>query len=180
MPVWVLVLKLVALLNMEKSFKLAVQYAMDHSGSAELPTRSQFRRWVRSALSKDAQEAEIVIRIVDAAEGRTLNQCYRGKDYATNVLTFVYDDTDPLSGDIVLCADVIKKEAQQQRKPLMAHYAHLTVHGVLHLLGYDHIENDDALIMEEIETKILEQLGFDDPYAEPELESEPYTTAPAK
>ena len=151
---------------MKKSFKLAVQYAADHSDSAELPTRPQFRRWVRSALGEDAQGAEIVIRIVDTAEGRALNQCYRGKDYATNVLTFVYDDADPLSGDIVLCADVVKKEAQQQHKPLMAHYAHLTVHGVLHLQGYDHIENDDALIMEKMETSILARFGIQDPYAE--------------
>lgn len=151
---------------MESAFKLVVQYATDHSDSAELPTRSQFRRWVKSALGKNTQEAEIVIRIVDVAEGRTLNQCYRGKDYATNVLTFVYDDTAPLSGDIVLCADVIKKEARQQHKPLMAHFAHLTVHGVLHLQGYDHIEDEDALIMEKMETDILARMGIHDPYAE--------------
>ena len=165
---------------MEKSFKLAVQYATDHSDTAELPTRSHFRRWVKSVMEKETQQAEIVIRIVDTAEGRSLNQCFRDKDYATNVLTFVYDDTDPLSGDIVLCADVVKKEATQQHKPLMAHYAHLTVHGVLHVLGYDHIEEDDALMMESMETTILARLGIPDPYTEPKLDSEQYTVAPSE
>ena len=149
------------MLGMEKSFSLTVQYAMDDADSAALPTRSQFRRWVRSALEQDA---EIVIRIVDLTEGRALNHDYRGKDYATNVLTFVYDDTDPLSGDIVLCAQVIGNEAAQQHKTLMAHYAHLTVHGVLHLQGYDHIGNDEARVMEKKEINILTRLGFNDPY----------------
>lgn len=145
---------------MKKSFKLTVQYATENAG---LPTRSQFRRWVRSALE---QEAQIVIRIVDTSEGRILNHQYRGKDYATNVLTFVYDDTEPLSGDMVLCAEIIKKEAQQQHKSLIAHYAHLTVHGLLHLQGYDHIRDHEALVMEKKETEILGRLGFNDPYAE--------------
>ncbi len=147
---------------MKSSFKLAVQYIADMNKHTVLPTRSQFRRWVNSALE---QEAEIVIRIVDAVEGRALNHRYRGKDYATNVLTFVYDDTDPLSGDIVLCADVINREAQQQQKTLRAHYAHLTVHGVLHLQGYDHLEDDEAMIMEKLETRILSRFGLCDPYA---------------
>ncbi len=146
---------------MEHFFKLAIQYAADNAVSAALPTRAQFRRWVKSALE---QEAEIVIRIVDKSEGRTLNHDYRGKDYATNVLTFVYDDTDPLSGDVVLCAEVIENEACQQHKTLMAHYAHLTVHGLLHLQGYDHVKDDEATIMEKKETDILIRLGFDDPY----------------
>ncbi|MDO9469623.1 MAG: rRNA maturation RNase YbeY [Nitrosomonas sp.] len=145
---------------MEKSFKLIVQYA---TNSTDAPTRPQFRRWVKAALT---QEAEIVLRIVDEAEGCELNHQFRNKDYATNVLTFVYDDTQPLTGDIVLCAPVVSKEAQQQHKNLIAHYAHLTVHGILHLQGYDHIEEAEAVVMEQLETQILARLGYDDPYTE--------------
>ncbi|MDO8894877.1 rRNA maturation RNase YbeY [Nitrosomonas sp.] len=145
---------------MEKSFKLIVQYA---TNSTDVPTRPQFRRWVKAALT---QEAEIVLRIVDEAEGCELNHQFRNKDYATNVLTFVYDDTQPLTGDIVLCAPVVSKEAQQQHKNLIAHYAHLTVHGILHLQGYDHIEEAEAVVMEQLETQILARLGYDDPYTE--------------
>ncbi len=143
---------------MEMPFSLAVQYATD---SDNTPTRSQFRRWVKAALM---QQAEIVLRIVDEPEGRELNDCYRGKKTATNVLTFVYDDTQPLSGDIVFCAAVVEHEAQQQEKELMAHYAHLTVHGILHLQGYDHINESDANVMEKLETEILARLGYNDPY----------------
>jgi probable rRNA maturation factor len=145
---------------MEKSFKLMVQYA---TNSKEVPARPQFRRWVKAALM---QEAEIVLRIVDEAEGCELNHQFRNKEYATNVLTFVYDDMQPLTGDIVLCAPVVSKEAQQQHKNLIAHYAHLTVHGVLHLQGYDHIEEAEAVVMEQMETQILARLGYDDPYTE--------------
>jgi probable rRNA maturation factor len=145
---------------MQKSFKLAVQYATD---STELPARSQFRRWVKAALMQDA---EIVLRLVDEAEGRELNRQFRNKDYATNVLTFVYDDTQPLTGDIVLCAAIVKKEAGEQHKGLLAHYAHLTVHGILHLQGYDHNEDAEATAMEQMETQILARLGYDDPYQE--------------
>ncbi|SFE11664.1 rRNA maturation RNase YbeY [Nitrosomonas sp. Nm166] len=150
---------------MGKSFKLAVQYA---TSGTEIPTRPQFRRWVKAAL---LQNAEIVLRIVDEAEGRELNQQFRNKDYATNVLTFVYDDMQPLTGDIVLCAPIVSQEAQQQHKKLLAHYAHLTVHGVLHLQGYDHIENAEAAVMEQIETQILARLGYEDPYTEHETSS---------
>ena len=144
----------------KKPFKLMVQYA---TGSSTIPTRPQFRRWVKTALM---QEAEIVLRLVDEAEGRELNRQFRSKDYATNVLTFVYDDMQPLTGDIVLCAPVVSQEAQQQHKDLLAHYAHLTVHGVLHLQGYDHIEDADAAEMEQLETRILAALGYADPYSE--------------
>ena len=145
---------------MEKSFKLIVQYA---TNSTDVPTRPQFRRWVKAALTRGA---EIVLRIVDEAEGCELNHQFRNKDYATNVLTFVYDDTQPLTGDIVLCEPVVSKEAQQQHKNLIAHYAHLTVHGILHLQGYDHIEEAEAVVMEQLETQILSRLGYDDPYTE--------------
>ncbi len=137
-----------------------VQYA---TNSTDVPTRPQFRRWVKTALM---QEAEIVLRIVDEAEGCELNHQFRNKDYATNVLTFVYDDTQPLTGDIVLCAPVVSQEAQEQHKNLIAHYAHLTVHGILHLQGYDHIEEAEAVVMEQLETQILARLGYDNPYTE--------------
>ncbi len=141
-----------------------MQYATDNQN---IPTRPQFRKWVKAAL---LQEAEIALRIVNEAEGYDLNNSYRGKKYATNVLTFVYDDTQPLSGDIVLCADVVEKEAQQQQKDLAAHYAHLTVHGVLHLQGYDHIDDAEAAVMENLETEILVRLGYNDPYKEQSCE----------
>ena len=139
-------------------FSLAVQYA---SAAKTMPTRPQFRRWVKSALKK---EAEITLRIVDESESMELNHQFRGKASATNVLTFVYDESEPLSGDIVLCADVVEKEAKQQHKDLIAHYAHLTVHGILHLQGYDHEEDADAKIMEQLETEIVTKLGFSNPY----------------
>lgn len=145
-------------MHSEKSFKLAVQYATD---STDAPARPQFRRWVKAALM---QPAEIVLRLVDESEGRELNKQFRGKDYATNVLTFVYDDMQPLTGDIVLCAPVVGAEAQRQHKDLLAHYAHLTVHGVLHLQDYDHMEDAEAAEMERLETQILAKLGYPDPY----------------
>jgi probable rRNA maturation factor len=111
---------------------LTVQYA---TANDRLPTRSQLRAWVKAALQHDAS---ITVRLVAAEEGRTLNRQYRGRDHATNVLTFVYSDTDPLAGDIVLCVPVIEREAREQHKNPQAHYAHLVVHGMLHLQGYHH------------------------------------------
>ncbi|MEK7768627.1 MAG: rRNA maturation RNase YbeY [Pseudomonadota bacterium] len=141
-----------------------VQYATGTAThAAGVPTRPQFRKWVKAALTRDA---EIVLRIVDEAEARDLNRNFRGKDYATNVLTFVYGDAQPLSGDIVLCAPVVEKEAKQQRKNLTAHYAHLTAHGVLHLQGWNHANEADAVAMERLETAIVTKLGYDDPYQE--------------
>lgn len=137
-----------------------VQYATE---CTIVPSRPQFRRWTKVALM---QEAEVVLRLVDEKEGRELNQQFRNKNYATNVLTFVYDDAKPLTGDIILCAPVINEEAQQQDKNLMAHYAHLTIHGLLHLQGYDHIEDSDAASMEQLEIQILTKLGFTNPYPE--------------
>lgn len=147
-------------LRSDISFKLMVQYATE---SGEAPTRPQFRRWVKAALQRDA---EVVLRLVDEKEGQELNRQFRGKDYATNVLTFVYDDAQPLAGDIVLCVPVVRQEALQQHKDLTAHFAHLTVHGILHLQGYDHLEDAEAIEMERLETAILTRLGYGDPYAE--------------
>ncbi len=139
---------------------LSVQYA---SNAADLPTRSQVRRWARAALEGDAT---VTVRFVDAIEGRALNAEYRGKDYATNVLTFVYDDDHPRAGDIVLCAPVVREEAGAQRKDLASHYAHLVVHGMLHLQGFDHERAAAAAAMEAREVAILARLGLPDPYAD--------------
>ena len=139
---------------------LAVQYA---STARNLPTRAQLRRWVKAAVQRDVR---ITLRIVDKAEGRELNKNYRGKDYATNVLTFVYDDDESLSGDVVICAPVVEKEAHEQHKDLLAHYAHLAVHAALHLQGYDHENETDAAKMEALETRLMLKLRYPDPYQE--------------
>ncbi len=140
------------------ALSLCVQYA---SATTALPTRAQFRRWAKVALQ---QSANITLRIVDEAEGLALNSQFRRKKYPTNVLSFVYDDVTPLGGDIVLCAPVVAAEAKQQKKTLQAHYAHLTLHGVLHLQGYDHEKNRDAKIMEALETSLMQKLGYANPY----------------
>jgi probable rRNA maturation factor len=142
---------------------LTIQYAVAQDG---LPTRAQFRNWAKAALAHDAVAT---LRIVDAVEGQALNRDYRGKDYATNVLTFEYgpDETiegAPMTGDIVLCAPVVAREAAEQGKSLAAHYAHLTVHGMLHLQGHDHEDEAEATVMEALETFVMMRLGFPDPY----------------
>ena len=136
-----------------------------------IPGDRTLRKWLRAALSKltpVATSFEITLRIVNAAEGRNLNSAFRGKDYATNVLTFVYHEPSAarLLGDLVLCAPVISLEAKMQSKTLSAHYAHLCVHGVLHLAGHDHESSREAKRMEALEVTILAELGIDDPYRE--------------
>ena len=150
-----------------RKLSLTVQYASD---ARHLPTRAQLRRWVTAALQRDVS---MTLRIVYEAEGRKLNQSYRGKDYATNVLTFVYDDADTLSGDadvlygdVVICAPVVEKEAAEQQKDLLSHYAHLAIHATLHLQGYDHENEGDAEEMETLETAIMLKLRRPDPYQE--------------
>jgi probable rRNA maturation factor len=146
---------------------LSVQYACNREG---VPSRIDFRRWLRAA---EPGAARITVRIVDEDEGRELNRDYRGKDYATNVLTFAYDEGEdmplpeglPLMGDLVLCRQVVEREAAEQGKALEAHYAHLSVHGMLHLQGFDHIEDAEAEEMEAREREILAGLGYPDPYA---------------
>ena len=140
------------------AFSLSVQYASD---AKYLPTRAQCRRWVKAALQRPAQ---ITLRVVDEAEGVHLNAQFRHKKYPTNVLTFVYDEGGLLSGDIVLCARVVETEAKAQKKTREAHYAHLVVHGVLHLQGYEHEKNRNAKIMEALETTIMHKLGYANPY----------------
>jgi probable rRNA maturation factor len=142
---------------------LAIQYAVAKDG---LPGRAQLRLWAKAAL---ACAAQATLRIVDAEEGRQLNRDYRQKDYATNVLTFEYGpdetlDAAPMTGDIVLCAPVVAREAAEQGKSLEAHYAHLVVHGMLHLHGYDHEAEAEAAVMEALETFVMMRLGFPDPY----------------
>lgn len=145
--------------------QLTVQYAVAQRDG--LPSRVELKRWAQAALMHDA---EVTIRFVEEDEGRRLNRDYRGKDYATNVLTFAYDAAPtphraaPLCGDIVLCAPVIAREAIEQGKPLAAHFAHMVVHGLLHLQGYDHAQEGEATAMEAVEGFILRRLGFPDPY----------------
>lgn len=126
-----------------------------------IPNRRKLRAWAVAALRR---QAHVTVRIVGAREGRMLNKRFRSKDYATNVLTFVYDQGKPLTGDIALCAPIVAREARSQAKPLEAHYAHLLVHGLLHLQGHDHEEQDEAEAMEAREIAILKKLGFPNPY----------------
>ncbi len=135
-----------------------------------LPEGKLWRRWCQAALQRQHQHAQVSLLVVDEAEGRQLNHDYRGKDYATNVLSFALNEGDtvagmPLFGDLVFCAPVVAREAAEQGKTLEAHYAHLTVHGMLHLQGFDHEQDDEAEVMEALETVILAKLGYDDPYA---------------
>jgi probable rRNA maturation factor len=144
---------------------LIVQYA---SIVQNLPTRAQLRRWVKAALQRDLC---MTLRIVDEAEGRELNRNYRGKDYATNVLTFVYDEPEQLAGDVVICAPVVEKEAAAQHKDLYAHYAHLAIHATLHLQGYEHENDADAAEMEALETALMLKLRFPNPYQEDQYQT---------
>ncbi|MHB1360764.1 MAG: rRNA maturation RNase YbeY [Rhodocyclaceae bacterium] len=138
---------------------LSVQYGCQDE---QLPTRAQVRRWVRAA---QEQPLQATVRFVDADEGQALNRTYRGKDYATNVLTFVYTSEPVVSGDLVICLPVVLREAAEQRKPFLAHLAHLVVHGMLHLQGYDHeTGKSDAARMEARERKVLARFDIPDPY----------------
>ena len=145
---------------------VAVSYAAPRAG---VPASTSFRKWVAAALKGRIREADLAIRIVDEREGQALNRHYRGKDYATNVLSFPAELPEgvklPLLGDLVICAPVVAAEAAEQGKPVAAHYAHLTVHGVLHLLGWDHEHDKDAEAMEQLEREVLAELGLPDPYA---------------
>lgn len=146
---------------MSARLALAVQRASRMKG---IPPDAKLRAWAREAVKRSA---DVTLRIVGEAEGRRLNRAHRGKDYATNVLTFVYESAprSPLAGDVVLCAPVLAREAKAQGKSLEAHCAHLVVHGLLHLQGHDHQADADAVAMERRERVILRRLGFADPYA---------------
>jgi probable rRNA maturation factor len=154
-------------MSAKNKLSLSVQYADPRL--ARSITRPKLRRWVQAAL---LGPAELTIRFVDAEEGRVLNRDYRTKDYATNVLTFAYNegeqlaDDEPTRADIILCTDVLEREAGEQQKSVEEHCSHLVVHGVLHAQGYDHENDQEAAEMEQFERDILNALGYPDPYAD--------------
>ena len=153
-------------MSAKNKLSLSVQYP--DTRLQDSITRPLVRRWVQAAL---LAPAELTIRFVDAAEGRELNRAYRAKDYATNVLTFAYNEgeeiaeDEPTRADIILCTDVLEKEAAEQKKTVEEHAAHLIVHGVLHAQGYDHENDEEAEEMEQLERDVLSALGYPDPYA---------------
>jgi len=150
--------------------EIEIQHA---SNATEIPDEDAFRLWVKTTLAfvnYDKPQAELTIRLVDEEEGKQLNQQWRQKPYPTNVLSFPFDAPPDIElfllGDIVICVPVVIREAQEQKKSLSAHWAHLVIHAVLHLLGYDHIESQQAHIMESLEINILQQLNYPNPYLE--------------
>lgn len=147
------------------SIDIEVQYATE---SRSLPDTKKIKNWVKSSLNNEVKRAEITIRIVDEDEGARLNEKWRSVSGPTNVLSFPYNEDiknlETVQGDVILCAPVIFREAKQQDKPVDAHWAHMVIHGTLHLQGYDHIQEDDANKMESLETDILNKLHFPDPY----------------
>lgn len=155
------------------SIKLDLQYACDQQ---DVPSEQEFSEWIAAIPlldhHQDGQQGhrEVVIRIVDAEEMQALNQRYRQQNKTTNVLSFVAEMPDivddPLLGDVIICASVVKNEALEQHKCISSHWAHMVVHGILHLLGYDHIESADARIMEQLEIQILQTLSINNPYIE--------------
>ncbi len=148
--------------RLRPQLRLTVQRAVRAPGS---PLRPAIVRIMRAALQRDA---EVTLRFVGEAEGLSLNHAYRHQDHATNVLSFPYETEPVVLGDLVICAPVVEREAQEQGKPLLAHYVHLIVHGVLHLQGHDHLTDTDAAQMEQLETRILAGLGLPDPYRDRE------------
>jgi probable rRNA maturation factor len=149
----------------------SIRVDIDNACSAtDIPSDAQFLQWATAALQGIRQRADIAIRIVDETEGAALNAQYRHKNYATNVLSFPSDLPEsyepPLLGDIVICAAVVAREAQEQNKALLAHWAHMVVHSCLHLMGFDHIDDADADVMEAKEVAVLHALGFANPYEE--------------
>lgn len=147
---------------------LDLQVALAQSQGAELPEQAVLEQWVSAALEGQMAEAELTIRLVEDDESAALNKQYRDRQGPTNVLSFPFeapaDVPLPLLGDLIICVPLVVSEAQEQGKPVRAHWAHLVVHGVLHLRGYDHIDDSDAREMEDLERKIMAYLGFDDPY----------------
>jgi len=143
------------------------------STSQSLPSREQFNQWVDLAIEPARQGADVVIRIVDKVESAELNQTYREKEGATNVLSFPFEMPDGIPaealtgdilGDLVICDAIVEQQAKQQEKPRMSHWAHMVIHGCLHLQGYDHVEPEQAVVMENLEIKLLNSIGIDNPY----------------
>ncbi|HEB63525.1 MAG TPA: rRNA maturation RNase YbeY [Gammaproteobacteria bacterium] len=147
------------------NFDIEVQYAVTHK---LLPAETDIKQWVTMTIGDRMTHAELTVRLVDESESTQLNESFRHKQGSTNVLSFPVACAEeigvPLLGDIAICAQVVEREATDQNKEIVAHYAHMVVHGVLHLLGYDHIESGQAERMEKLETEILGQLGYPDPY----------------
>ena len=148
------------------SIELDLQLAVENE--QDLPTEKDIQLWLDKTITAFQHDAELTVRIVDTKESHQLNHEYRGKDKPTNVLSFPFEAPPgfeiDLLGDLVICKQVVEKEAKEQNKPLLAHWAHMIVHGSLHLLGYDHIDDDDAEEMESLETEIMQDMGFEDPY----------------
>ncbi|MFA0556610.1 rRNA maturation RNase YbeY [Vibrio sp. 10N.222.55.A1] len=148
------------------SIELDLQIAVENEQG--LPTEQDIQLWLDKTISQFQENAELTVRIVDTQESHQLNHEYRGKDKPTNVLSFPFEAPPgielDLLGDLIICRQVVEKEAEEQSKPLLAHWAHMVVHGSLHLLGYDHIEDDEAEEMESLETEIMQSMGFEDPY----------------
>ncbi|NVJ55315.1 MAG: rRNA maturation RNase YbeY [Vibrionaceae bacterium] len=148
------------------SIELDLQLAVENENG--LPSFEDVQRWLSNTVEKFQPQAEVTVRIVDEEESHQLNHEYRGKDKPTNVLSFPFEAPPgieiDLLGDLIICRQVVEREAKEQGKPLMAHWAHMVVHGSLHLLGYDHIEDDEAEEMESLETEIMQSMGFEDPY----------------
>src|SRR5450830_1154688 len=156
-----------------RTFAAMLELDLQLATEAPAPSEAQFRQWCALALRQRTADSELTIRLVDEPEGRELNHTWRQKDYATNVLSFPADVPDelldiPLLGDLVICVEVVEREAKEQGKALEAHWAHLVIHGCLHLLGYDHIDDDEAEEMEALERSLLAELGHPDPYADDE------------
>lgn len=147
--------------------KLDVQYATQ---STEVPDKTALARWARAALAGAPVNAELTVRIVDEPESAGLNERYRRKQGPTNVLSFPYDEPPAadgrLVGDLVVCAPVVQREARAQGKPETAHWAHMVVHGIMHLRGYDHMDQQEAAVMEGLEVEVLRKLGFPNPYSD--------------
>jgi probable rRNA maturation factor len=150
--------------------QLELQLETNTVALADLPSEAQFQTWIDAALADQAKEFEVVVRLVDEPESQQLNREYRGKDSPTNILSFTFEVPDGLElnllGDLVICAPLVKKEALEQQKLLEHHWAHLVIHGVLHLRGYDHIDDEEAEEMESKEIEILQQLNIPNPYQE--------------
>lgn len=148
--------------------KVIVDLQIASENENGLPTEKQLTEWATAAVQPEVEGIEMTIRIVDEEESHNLNLTYRGKDRPTNVLSFPFESPAevelPLLGDLVICRQVVEREAVEQNVPLMAHWAHMVIHGSLHLLGYDHIEELEAEEMESLETQIMQKLGFSDPY----------------
>jgi len=147
------------------TIELDIQHACD---AQNLPSTAQFQSWVDTALGHYKKDFELTIRLVEISESQALNLQYRDKDKPTNVLSFPFEVPEGIElnllGDLVVCADVVAKEAQEQCKNLNHHWAHMVIHGCLHLLGYDHIDDDEATEMETLETRLLNELNISDPY----------------